>query len=69
MSLTLIKISDHFNHVVVQVHCTHFQYLILAIGNVEQQTCQIQWIILSLTLLTQVLWSWNQLSIIYLYAK
>ena len=44
MSLTLIKISDHFNHVVVQVHHTHVHYLILAIGSVEQQTCQLQWI-------------------------
>ena len=43
MSLTLIKISNHFNHVVVQVHGTHFQYLILATGSVDQ-TCQIQWI-------------------------
>ena len=44
MTLTLIKISNHFNHVVVQVHQTHVQYLVLAIGSVEQQTCQIQWI-------------------------
>ena len=44
MSLTLIKISNHFNHVLVQVHGTHFQYLVLAIGSVDQQACQIQWI-------------------------
>ena len=42
MSLTLIKISDHLNHVVVKVHGTHFQYLVLATGSVDQQTCQIQ---------------------------
>ena len=44
MSLALIKISDHFNHVVVQVYGTHFQNLILGIGSVDQQTCRRQWI-------------------------